>query len=113
MKIPYKLILFVLVAGFFYLVILPKRNQFVKALLEGRSLPNREDSVKAMVKARILTDICSPADLCEYRPASWSDFSVQDASTASIRHKFTTDGSNREFLFRLRYGTVAEIHNMR
>lgn len=112
MRIPFKLILFVLVAGFFYLVILPKRNLFVKTLLEGRSLPNREDSVKNMVRARILAEVCRPADFCEYRPVKWSDYYIQDASTASITHAFTTDGSQRKFLFRLRYGSVAEIHDM-
>ncbi|MDB5105687.1 MAG: hypothetical protein JWP91_3376 [Fibrobacteres bacterium] len=112
MKIPMNLLVFVAVAGVFYLYILPKKNQYVSGLMKsmGAGGPvSREDSVKAMVEARIIVDLCPRADLSEYRPRSWSDYGAVDDATSSIVHEFSCDGANRKFLFRLRYGSITEI----
>jgi hypothetical protein len=111
MKIPVNLLVFVAVAGTFYLVILPKRTQFVSALMKsvGAKTVSREDSTKAMVAARIIVDLCPRADLSEYRAQGWTDYFESDETSSSITHAFSCDGINRKYLFRLRYGSISEI----
>jgi hypothetical protein len=115
MRIPVNLLVFLAIAGVFYLVILPKKAAFTHNLLKsmGAGQVSREDSVKAMVEARIIVDVCPRADLSEYRPVSWTDYNPEDAATASITHEFTCDGSSRKFLFRLHNGLVTEIVDLR
>lgn len=114
MKIPVNLLVFLAVAGTFYLVILPKRTQFVSALMisMGAKSVSREDSAKAMVQARILVDLCPRADLSEYKAQGWTDYFETDGISNSITHAFSCDGTNRKFLFRLRYGSITEIIDM-
>lgn len=115
MRIPINLLVFLAVAGVFYLVILPKKAAFTQNLIKsfgGGPVP-REDSVKAMVSARILVDICPRADLAEYRGVRWTDYYEESATTASVTHEFTCDGNQRKFLFRLRNGLVSEIIDLR
>jgi hypothetical protein len=117
MKIPVNLLVFLAVAGTFYLVILPKRTQFVSALMKsvGAKSVSREDTLKAMVEARIIVDLCPMADLSVYRRGAWSDYdpgSGNDGS-ASLTHAFQCDDRERKFLFRFRYGSIAEIIDLR
>ena len=114
MKIPINLLVFVAVAGTFYLIILPKKTRFVSALMQsmGAKSGSREDSVKAMVEARIIVDLCPRADLSEYRKQGWTDYFETDAISSSITHAFSCDGINRKYLFRLRYGSITEIIDM-
>jgi hypothetical protein len=117
MKIPVNLLVFLAVAGVFYLVILPKMTRFVSALLEsvGAKSVSREDTLKAMVEARIIVDLCPRADLSEYRKGAWSDYDPGsgDDGSASLTHAFQCDGQERKFLFRFRYGSITEIINLR
>jgi hypothetical protein len=115
MKVPVNLLVFLAVAGVFYLVILPKKNAFVSDLMKsmGAGHASREDSVKAMVSARIIVDMCPMADLSDYRPKSWADYNPQDEVSSTITHTFTCDGVMRTFLFRLRYGSISEIIDLR
>lgn len=115
MRIPVNLLVFLAVAGAFYLFILPKRATFTHDLLKamGTGPVSREDSVKAMVEARILVDVCPKADLQEYRPMKWSDYSTDGPVDASITHEFTCDAQDRKFLFRLHNGMVSEIVDLR
>jgi hypothetical protein len=115
MRIPVNLLVFLAVAGVFYLYILPKKAAFTKNLLEsmGAGHVSREDSVKTMVKARILVDICPMADLSEYHPVQWSDYGEVDGTTSQVIHEFTCDAQNRKYLFRLRGGLVSEIIDLR
>lgn len=115
MKIPINLFVFVAVAGVFYLVILPKKTRFVSDLMKsmGAGPVSREDSAKAMVEARIIVDLCPKADLSEYRGHGWTDFYTVDEATTSITHAFACDGVERKFLFRLRYGSISEIIDLR
>ena len=115
MKIPINLVVFLAVAGVFYLVILPKKNAFVSDLLKsvGAGPSSREDSVKAMIQARIIVDMCPAADLNEYRPKSWTDYNSQDEIASAITHTFTCDGVMGTFMFRLRYGSISQIINLR
>jgi hypothetical protein len=115
MKIPVNLLVFLAVAGVFYLVILPKKNAFVSDLMKSMGAGNvsREDSVKAMVQARIIVDMCPIADLSEYRPGVWTDYIPHDEVSSAITHTFTCDGVMRKFMFRLRYGSISEIIDMR
>ncbi|GEM_PF-3526759 len=115
MKIPMNLLVFLAIAGVFYLFILPKKNAFVSGLMKslGTGPVSREDSVKTMVEARILVDLCPRADLSEYRAKSWSDYSAEDEVTSSITHTFTCDDVAKKFLFRLRYGLITEIVDLR
>jgi hypothetical protein len=109
------LLVFLAVAGVFYLVILPKKAAFTQNLIKGfggGAVP-REDSVKAMVSARVLVDICPVADLSEYRPVRWTDYFEEGATMASVTHEFTCDGNARKYLFRLRNGLVSEIIDLR
>lgn len=111
MKIPINLVVFVAVAGVFYLVILPKKTRFVSDLMKslGAGPVSAEDSAKAMVEARIIVDLCPKADLSEYRGRGWTDYYRVDESTVSITHAFTCDGAEKKFLFRLHYGSITEI----
>jgi hypothetical protein len=115
MRIPVNLLVFLAVAGVFYLVVLPKKAAFTQGLLKslGSGPVSREDSVKAMVEARVLVDICPKADLQEYRPVRWSDYSPDGPEDASITHEFTCDAQQRKFLFRLHYGMISEIVDLR
>lgn len=113
MRIPVKLLLFLAVTGFFYGFILPKKAAFSYELIKTfRGGPvSGEDSVKAMVEARILADICPRADLSEYRPVGWSDYAAggEGEGEAMIIHRFSCDAQDRKFLFRVRHGVVSEI----
>jgi hypothetical protein len=115
MRIPVNLLVFLAVAGVFYLVILPKKAAFTSSLLKsmGAGPVSREDSVKAMVEARIIVDMCPRADLSEYRSVGWSEYGEVDASTSQVIHAFTCDGTAMKYLFRLRGGFVSEIIDMR
>jgi hypothetical protein len=115
MRVPINLVVFLAIAGVFYLVILPKRNQFLAGVMKtmGTGPVSREDSVKAMVEARIIVDLCPKADLSEYRGHGWSDYAPVDEATTSITHEFTCDGVEKKFLFRLRYGLISEIIDLR
>ncbi|MDQ3000052.1 MAG: hypothetical protein M3Y08_02145 [Fibrobacterota bacterium] len=66
-----------------------------------------------MVQARIIVEICPTADLSEYRSKSWTDYNPQDEVASAITHTFTCDGVMRTFLFRLRYGLISEIIDLR
>jgi hypothetical protein len=115
MRIPVNLLAFLAVAGVFYLVVLPKRAAFAHDLIRTfRGGPaTREDSLKTTVEARIVAELCPRADLSEYRPVSWTDFSAGGNAEASIIHAFTCDGQSRKFLFRMRDGRIAEIIDLR
>ena len=115
MRIPVNLLVFLAVAGVFYLVILPKKAAFTANLMKsmGAGHLSREDSVKTMVRARILVDICPMADLSEYHPLGWSDYGEVDATSSQVIHEFTCDAQNRKYLFRLRNGLVGEIIDLR
>lgn len=115
MRIPVNLLAFLAIAGVFYLIILPKKAAFTHSLLKsfGGGPVSREDSVKTMVQARILVDICPRADLSEYQPGPWTDYGEWDAATSSVIHGFTCDGQSRKYLFRLRNGLVSEIIDLR
>jgi hypothetical protein len=117
MRIPINLLVFLAVAGVFYLVILPKRTQFVSNLMKtmGAKSVSREDTLKAMVEARILVDLCPIADLSEYRKGAWTDYDpgLGGDGTASITHAFQCDAQERKFLFRFRYGSITEIIDLR
>lgn len=115
MRIPINLAAFLAIAGVFYLVLLPKRAAFTHDLIRTfRGGPaTREDSLKAMASARILADICPRADLSEYRPGPWTDYSADAHGDASIVHAFACDAQNRRFLFRWRGGSLSEIIDMR
>jgi hypothetical protein len=115
MRIPLKLLLFVAGTGFFYGFILPKKAAFSFDLIKSfRGGPRTgEDSAKALVEARIRAEVCPQANLSEYRPGSWSDYATTGPAEAMIIHRFTCDGQDRKFLFRLRYGVVSEIIDLR
>ncbi len=115
MRIPVKLLVFVLAGSLFYGFVLPKKAAYTHDLLKTfRGGPvSPEDSAKALVEARVRADVCPQADLSEYRPLAWSDFAAAGPSDASITHRFKCDGQDREFLFRLRYGAVTEIIDLR
>lgn len=117
MKIPVNLLVFLAVAGVFYLVILPKRTQFVSSLMKsvGATTVSHEDSLKAMVEARIIVDLCPVADLSEYRGHGWTDYDPGSGSdgTSSITHAFVCDAQEKKFLFRFRYGSITEIIDLR
>jgi hypothetical protein len=115
MKIPINLLVFLAVAGVFYLVILPRRTQFVSNLMKsmGAGPVSGVDSLKALVEARVIADICPGSDLSEYRSRGWSDYGPVDEATSSITHSFTCDGAEKKYLFRLRYGNITEIVDLR
>lgn len=117
MKIPVNLLVFLAVAGVFYLVILPQRTRFVSTLLKsvGAGSVSREDTLKTMVEARILADLCPMADLSEYRKGAWSDYDpgLGADGSASLTHAFQCNGQERKFLFRFRYGSITEIIDLR
>lgn len=115
MKIPVNLLVFLAIAGVFYLYILPKKSKFLSHFMEsvGFHRMSREDSVKTMVKARIIVDLCPAADLSEYRPSTWTDYHSEDDVNADITHSFTCDNESKKYLFRLRYGAVSEIIDLR
>jgi hypothetical protein len=111
MRIPVKLLFFLALAGFFYGFILPKKAAFSYELIKTfRGGPaSGEDSAKVLVEARVRADICPQADLSEYRPVGWSDYAAGGQGESMIIHRFTCDGQERKFLFRVRHGVVAEI----
>src|SRR4051812_47328043 len=110
--VPAKLLLFVSVAGFAYLYVLPRRAAFVSSLLNLHTA-TRQDSLRTLAEAKIRTEICPASDMCEYKPIGWEAYADEDAFGASIIHEFFTDGNKRKFLFRERYGTISEIIDLR
>ena len=116
MKIPMNLLVYLAIAGTFYLYILPKRTKFVAQVMEsvGVHQLTREDSAKAMVQARILVDLCPQADLSEYHPGAWSEYhSDVSGANQEITHSFACDAEDKQYLFRLQGGLLSEIINLR
>ncbi len=99
--------------GFVYLVGLPKRLQVATHFLHQERERLREDSLKQLAEYKIEREICPVADLNVYRAESWRDFSRDDSVSASIIHEFTCDESSQTYLFRMRYGSLSEVINMR
>jgi hypothetical protein len=116
MLIPKKLLLFVAVAGFCYLYLAPKRVAWFNGMMKKARLEaggDREEASKDAVQERILKDVCPMADLEEYKPGAWSEFTAEDTVSVAITHDFFCDGQARKYLFRLRYGQVTEIIDLR
>jgi hypothetical protein len=115
MRIPVNLMVFLSVGGVFYGVVLPKKAAFTHDLMQAFSTGpvSREDSVKTMVEARIIVDLCPKADLSEYRPVAWTDYYAESPEDASITHSFSCDAQDRKFLFRLHDGLITEIVDLR
>jgi hypothetical protein len=116
MKIPMNLLVFLAVAGVFYLVILPKKTKFVANLMDTMGLHQmtREDSLRTQARARILADLCPPADLSEYHPGPWSEYhSDESGANVEITHSFACDSDDRQYLFRMHNGSLSEIINLR
>ena len=112
-RIPFKLLIFLTMAGFFYLYGLPRKATLVSALLRDRRERSALDSAKLLVQERIRAEICRYEDLCDYQPGSWEDFAVENRDTRSIVHSFMADETRRKFLFRIRAGRVSEIIDLR
>ncbi len=108
-QIPTKFLLFVAAGGFFYVFGLPKRADFVNHLLRKARSENREENLKVLVEDKIRGEICSISDMCEYRPAGWREFQMEDSTSASVTHEFYADGVKKVFLFRMRYGAISEV----
>ncbi len=116
MKIPMNLLVYLAIAGVFYLYILPKRTRFVAGLMEsvGAHQRTREDSVKTMAQARILADLCPKADLSEYHPGAWSEYhSDESGANVEITHSFVCDSEDKQYLFRMHDGALSEILNLK
>ena len=112
-NLPYKFMVFVAMCGFFYLYGLPKRVKFVSHLMSQNRDGNREEIIKGLAEDRIRAEICPISDLCEYRPIGWRDFQSEDSLSAAIVHEFYSNGNKQVYLFRMRYGTLSEIHDLR
>lgn len=108
-RVPFKLIVFALAFGFFWIHLAPKRAELVSSILRRKRMAVFEDSIKVLVEERIRADICSWEDLCEYRPLAWEAVGRTDAHGAEAVHRFYTDGRLRKFLFRIRNGAVSEV----
>jgi hypothetical protein len=112
-NLPYKFLLFVAVGGFFYLFGLPKRIDFVSKLMKNNRDTNREETIKGLVEDKVRGEICPISDLCEYRPIAWRDFQSEDSMSAAIVHEFYSNGNRQTYMFRMRYGALSEIHDLR
>jgi hypothetical protein len=112
-NLPYKFLLFVAMGGFFYLFGLPKRVDFVSKLMKTNRDTNREEIIKGLVEDRVREEICPISDLCEYRSIAWRDFQSEDSLSGAIIHEFYSNGNKQTYLFRMRYGTLSEIHDLR
>lgn len=112
-RLPTKLIVFTIVFGFCWIHLAPKRAELAARILRKKRSDRLQDSVAALVERKIREDICRWADLCEYRPVSWEPVTRLDAHGAQVTHAFYADGSLRTFLFRIRYGSVSEVVDLR
>jgi hypothetical protein len=112
-KLPYKLLIFVAMGGYFYLYGLPKRAKFVSLILREHREANREQTIKDLAEEKVRAEICPISDLCEYRPILWRDFQSEDSVSAAIVHEFYSNGNKQVYLFRMRYGVLTEIHDLR
>ncbi len=108
-NLPYKFLLFVAVGGFFYLHGLPKKAAFISQFLSRSGEKSQEQQIETLAEEKVHGEICSLADLCEYRPIAWKEFHASDTVSASIVHEFYKDGKKCAVLFRMRYGAISEI----
>lgn len=112
-RLPTKLIVFAIAFGFCWIHLAPKRADLAARILRKKRADRLQDSVQMLVEAKIRGDICRWADLCEYRPRSWEPVSRLDAHGAQVTHAFYADGNLRTFMFRIRYGSVSEVIDLR
>ena len=98
--------------GFFYLFGLPKRIDFVSNLRKTNKAEAREKNLKVAAEEKVINSICSPVDLCEYKPIRWSNYLTEGTASESIIHEFFADGKNRKYLFRMRNGSISEVINI-
>jgi hypothetical protein len=112
-RIPSKLIVFTLVFGAFWIYLAPKRAELATRIIRGKKTARLEDSVRILVEVKIRKEICRLEDLCEYRPQAWKGISRIDAHSAEAFHDFYMDGNLRKYLFRVRYGSVSEVIDLR
>ena len=118
-RIPFRLILFLGVVFFLYRYVSSRRVQIASAVHRQFSVQfSAEDSVRTLVRRKILAEICPADDLCDYRPVKWESFNSDSGSgygsepVLSVIHEFYADEARRKFLFRIRSGQVAEIIDM-
>lgn len=112
-RLPTKLIVFTIAFGFFWIHLAPKRAELATRILRKKREAGLQDSVQAVVERKIRADICKWADLCEYRPSSWEPAVRIDGHGVQVAHAFYADGNLRRFLFRIRYGAVSEVIDLR
>lgn len=112
-RLPAKLIVFTLVFGAFWIYLAPKRADLATRILRKRNHDRLQDSVQLLVEQKIREDICRWTDMCEYRPRSWEPVARIDEHGSQIHHEFYADGNLRRFLFRVRYGAVNEVVDLR
>lgn len=111
-RLPTKLIVFVIVGGFFWIYLAPKRAELAKGIIRKKRMARFEDSIQILVEEKIRKDICGWEDMCEYRPNSWR-ISRTDATGAEAVHQFFADNSLRKYIFRIRNGAVSEVIDLR
>ena len=110
---PTKHIVFTNVFGFYSIYLAPKRADLATRILRKKRLDRLQDSVQMLVERKIRADICRWTDPCEYRPKSWDAVARIDDHGSQVGHEFYADGSLRRFLFRIRYGAVNEVMDLR
>ena len=111
-RLPTKLIVFVIVGGFFWIYLAPKRAELAMRILRKKRAARFEDSIQIVVEEKIRKDICSWEDMCEYRANSWEIAKTDPSGTEAV-HRFFTDGNLRRYLFRIRNGVVSEVIDLR
>jgi hypothetical protein len=112
-RIPSKLIVFTVVFAAFWIHLGPKRADLATRIIRGKRAARLEDSVRILVEAKIRKEICRYEDLCDYRPVAWERISRIDTHSAEAFHDFYMDGNLRKYLFRVRYGAVSEVIDLR
>jgi hypothetical protein len=112
-RIPTKLIVGVICFSFMWIYLGPKRADLAMRILGQKRALALGDSIRVKVEDKIRGEICRIDDLCEYRPHRWGDARKLDAHGAEIDHDFFQDGALRKYLFRIRYGVVSEVIDLR
>lgn len=112
-QIPTKLIVGLICFAFVWIYLGPKRADLAMRILGQKRAMAMEDSVKVLVGDKVRESICRVDDLCEYRPHRWGAAKKLDANGAEIEHDYFQDGELKKYLFRIRYGAVSEVIDLR
>ena len=81
-------------------------GEFLQKLRTEMTIKKMRESVRS----KIQQNVCSPADLCIYKPEKWYDEEFSLKGESQIEHSFYMGNRHSKYLFRFDDGKITEMH---